>query len=235
MRGLDGGTGQPAETAQLKNPFIMKHAMKIPLLLQAVISLGLVSCSPVFSDLQSARTVGQGRVEVTPHYTSASVSDGESSESIQRHIGLQAAIGITPRFDIRIRYENAWLEGAGFGDGISILAVGPKVSLLENHIALSVPMGRALGEGTLESWQIHPTLILSLPAIPDKIDVTLAPKYLMRLCGECENFIAVNMGLAISSNLRNWAIRPEFGLLYNPGEPGHFAQFSVGVSKSLGQ
>src|SRR5690606_16090129 len=190
----------------------MKHAMKFPLLLLAAISLGLAGCSPVFSDLQSARTVGQGRVELTPHYTSASVSDGESSEGIQRHVGLQAAIGITPRFDIRLRYENVWLNDTGFGDGISLLAIGPKVSLLENHIALSVPIGRALGEGTLESWQIHPTLILTLPAVPDKLDVTLAPKYLVSLCSDCENYIAVNMGLAISSNLRKWAIRPEFGL-----------------------
>lgn len=192
------------------------------------------SCAPVFSELQSARTVGQNRAEFTPMYSSTSFGEDGESNGIQDHIGMHVAYGVTEEIDIRARIERLWLKDGSFSDGVSIIALGPKISLVENQIAFSLPIGRALGENTNDSWQLQPSLLFSAQAITDKLEFTVAPKYVVQACKGCENLVAVNFGFAISDNLNTWAIRPEYGLIYNPNETGHYAHFSVGVSAAIG-
>lgn len=205
------------------------------LTLAAILIAALPGCAPVFSELQSARTVGQNRFEFTPSYSSVAMTAESETDGIQNHIGLRAAYGITPRMDLRMVYERVWLKEDDFGDGVDVIGLGPKFSLVENMVAVSLPVGRAFGEETDDTWQFHPTVLLTLPAIPDKLDITLAPKYLFTFCEDCDDLIAVNLGLALSNNLKKWAVRPEYGLLYNPGEDGHFSQFSIGVTYSFGK
>lgn len=196
----------------------------------------LQSCAPVFSELQSARTVGKNRFELTPSYSTVSFTSDKETDGIQNHLGLRAAYGITPKLDLRFAYERIWPKEEGeFSDGVDVVGIGPKVSLVENMVAVSLPVGRALGEDSKDSWQFHPTLLLTLPAVPDKFDITLAPKYLFTFCEDCEDLVAVNLGLALSSDLKKWAIRPEYGMLFNPGEEGHFGQFSLGVTVAFGK
>ncbi|MFT5168160.1 MAG: AraC-like DNA-binding protein [Saprospiraceae bacterium] len=66
-----------------------------------------------------------------------------------------------------------------------------------------------------------------------KSKTTFAPKYLMTLCNNCDDLIAFNLGAAFSNNFDKWAVRPEYGLLFNLGESGHFAHFSLGFSFNL--
>jgi hypothetical protein len=159
------------------------------------------------------------------------VEEGDSDKA-QNQFGLQAAFGISPSVDIRARYEYIWLPDSD-GENISVIGLGPKFSLLKDHISLYVPVGRALGEGTTETWEMHPTFLFSLALKKDIVDLNLSPKVIIPFCEECETLFAINMGLSISSDLNKWAIRPEFGLLYNPGETGHASQFSIGVSRIL--
>lgn len=197
--------------------------------------LVLQSCAPVFSELQSARTVGQNHVEVTPSYTSTSVTSEGETAGIQNHLGIQVAYGITDFLDFRARYENIWAKGGGLFEGsISVIGFGPKVSIVENRVAFSLALGRALGEGSSETWQLHPTLLLTQPIIEDKIEATLSPKYLITFCEGCDNLFAFNLGLSLSSDLEKWAIRPEYGILLPPGGGGFYSQFSLGISTTFG-
>jgi len=191
------------------------------------------SCAPVFSDLQSARLVGKGNVEATPSYSTVGFSEEGESEGIQNHVGLQLAYGISSKIDLRLRYEYIWLkEGEDYSK--SVIGLGPKFSLLENKIAFYLPVGRALGEETSETWQLHPTLLLTFPAMEDKLDISFSSKYLIAFCEDCDNLVAFNLGLALSKNVKRWAIRPEYGLLFNPGESGRFYHFSIGFSGVIG-
>jgi hypothetical protein len=202
-----------------------------------LIGLGLLilqGCAPVFSELQSARTVGDNRVEFTPSISTVDYTEDGEREGLQNHIGLQAAYGITDKIDIRARYERIWIKEEGIDEGVSVFGIGPKFSLLENKIALYIPIGRAFGDETEETWQIHPTLLLTYPAVEDKLDITLSPKYLITLCEGCEDLIAVNLGLSFGNDLKQWSIRPEYGILFNPGESGYFGQFSIGYSTTFG-
>jgi hypothetical protein len=60
------------------------------------------------------------------------------------------------------------------------------------------------------------------------------PKYIFLFCEDCQDLGAINLSLAVSSDLSKWAIRPEYGQLYEFGENGHVGQFSIGLSKTFG-
>ena len=183
-------------------------------------------CAPVFSELQSARTVGKNNIEATPFYTTTS--------GIQDHLGLQASYGVSSKVDIRARYEEIW---AGIYDKgthekpVTVIGIGPKYRLIKNKMAFSVPLGRALGENHKDSWQVQPAMLLTLPAIKNKIEFTLSPKYLI-IFGKPKDLPAVNLGASFSTNLDKWALRPEYGMLFYRGGENE-RQFSVGLSFTL--
>ena len=191
-------------------------------------------CVPVFSELQSARTVGQNRIEIAPSFSSVHYSEEGETDGAQNHMGMQVAYGITPNIDVRARYEYLWTINDAFEEGVHIFGIGPKFGIVKDKIAFYAPIGRALGEDYKDSWQLHPTLLLTLPVMRDKIDITLSPKYLLLFCEDCDDLIAINLGLSFSTNLHKWAIRPEYGLLFDPGESGYYGHFSIGLSTTFG-
>jgi hypothetical protein len=195
----------------------------------------LTSCAPVFSELQSARTVGENRIEVTPSFSTVNFTEDGESDGVQNHLGIQSAYGISSKLDIRLRYEYIWLQDDNGDNDAHVLGIGPKYSLLENKIAIAVPFGRAFGEATKDTWQVHPTFLFTIPAIKDNLDINLSPKYLLTLCRDCDDYIAINLGLSFSNDFTKWAIRPEYGILFDPGESGHFAHFSIGFSTAFGR
>ncbi len=196
-----------------------------------LVSILFQNCAPVFSELQDARTAGKGNIELTTAYGSTNLVEEGDGSKVQNQLGLQAAFGVSPAVDIRARFEYVWVES----EHVSVIGIGPKFSLLKDHIAFSLPVGRALGEGSTDTWQLHPTLLFSIPLKKNIIDLNLSSKYLYSFCEDCEGLVAFNMGFSISNDLNSWAIRPEYGLLYNPDAAGHYSQFSIGVSKVFGK
>jgi hypothetical protein len=197
-------------------------------------ALAAAACAPVFSDLQSARLAGRGRVEVTPSASSVS-SDGVE---VQHHFGLQLATGVHDRVDLRLRYEHVRVDGGdelGGSHGVDVVGFGPKLGLVQDRLALAVPVGFAFGEDvdSGETWQIQPTLIGSLPVVKH-VELTAAGKYIVPLSAEdADSLVALNIGLGLGPADR-WVVRPEVGFLWNPGEEGHFVHLSLGFSFLLG-
>jgi len=213
----------------------MKTSLLISASITIVSAVLFQSCSSSFSELQGARLVGKGKTEITPYYTSVSGGgDGETS-GIQNQIGVNTAVGLSPKMDLRMRMENIWLKEGEFTDGLVVVGAGPKLSVVENVMAFYLPVGRALGEGTSESWEIQPTVLLTWPAIQNKLDINLTPKYIITPCEDCADFVATNLGFAVSSDLSRWALRAEYGYLWDPGETGHNSQFSIGFSSTFGK
>jgi hypothetical protein len=183
-------------------------------------------CAPIFSDLQGARLVGPGNIEATPGFSSVYISENGKSEQVQNHLGLQAGIGILSSLDLRLRYERVLdydLNAVGFG---------PKIALVKDRVAFYVPVGFAFGEDvkSSETWETHPTLLFTFP-VAKSFELNPSAKVLIPLSGERDTLFAFNLGAAVG-NVRKWAIRPEVGLCFNPGESGFFWQFSIGLSLS---
>jgi len=205
-----------------------------------VLSTVVSACAPVFSDLQSAKLVGKGRVEATPGFSSVSGSSGGcsncstqaagDSSHVQNHGGLQLATGVDDKVDLRVRYEHVWVDD---GPGVNVLGFGPKIQLFKNYAALYVPVGFAFGGGvdSSESWAVHPTLLLTGQVHP-AVELNWAAKYLVPLSEEGgDNLLAFNLGLGLGPPKGRWTLRPEFGWLIDPGEgEGHYTQFSIGLS-----
>jgi hypothetical protein len=207
----------------------------IQLSLVMVCTYALQSCAPVFSELQSARTVGKNNFEVTPSGSITNFKVDGEGERVQNNLGIQMAYGVTPRFDVRLRYERLWIPGEdNFKDGFNVIGLAPKYSLLKDRIAFSLLLGKGIGDELRDTWEIHPTMLFSLPLLEDKIDFNFSPKYLIRLAEENSNFMALNTGLSVSGDLKKWSFKPEFGILFSPGDSGFYSHLSLGFSYTFG-
>ncbi|MBN7803198.1 sterol desaturase family protein [Algoriphagus aestuariicola] len=208
-----------------RNPFSTPRIVSRPhgnplLALVTILTISVfdTACVPVFSDLQSARLVGKGQVEVTPYYTSTGM---ESESDGANHVGANFAVGLSPKVDLRGRLEANWIKE---GSTDYIIGMGPKASLMENRIAAFLPIGYATNS---EVFQLQPTMLFTLPFAKEKLEATLAPKYLISLCEDCESNFATNFGLGFSPNFDRWAVRAEYGRMFAEDGVG---QFSLGIS-----
>ncbi|MBN3518994.1 hypothetical protein JYB62_03185 [Algoriphagus lutimaris] len=181
----------------------------------------LVSCVPVFSDLQSARTLKKGNFEGTPYYTNTGANSEDKGAS---HTGINFGIGLSENIDIRGRLEYLWLNGVE-DSGTFILGVGPKIGIIPDRISFFFPVGTTTQGGI---WQLQPTLFFTQPVVQDKFEITIAPKYIFSLCEDCGNNLTTNLGLAFSKDLNKYAWRVEYGRLIQQG--GGVGQFSLGYS-----
>jgi hypothetical protein len=190
----------------------------------AFLVIATYSCAPVFSTLQSAKMVGKGNFEVAPHFTTtSSTSDGET-DHVQNHYGFQLGYGISDRFDVSARYEYITMANA------NIFGIGPKASLVKDRIAAYLPVGFAFGGdiGGIQEFEVQPTVLFTLP-VGQYIEINPSVKSII---GD-DFYMAFNLGLGLSSDFNKYAIRPEYGMLFNPGEKGHLGQFSIGLSFKL--
>lgn len=197
------------------------------------------ACAPVFSELQSARTAGKNKTEVTAGYSYISAVDqGENGErqreNVQDHIGLQVAYGITENFDMRMRLEHLWV--ADEGGNTNIIGIGPKYEFIDNWLSFYVPVGFAFGgdieDGISDTWEVHPTMLLTIPAHKN-IELNTSTKYIHALQKDGWRFMAFNLGLGLSTDLTKYVIRPEVGWAWdvqNGGSDDPFRQFSVGLT-----
>jgi hypothetical protein len=191
----------------------------------------LSACAPVFSDLQSAKVLEPGRVEITPSasYVSSSCDPDDDCGHIQDHFGAQVGVGVLKSVELRGRYEH--VSVIEDGPSAEVVGFGPKIGLVKDRLAFYVPIGRGFGgeaeAGLDKSWAVLPTLLATVPAHRN-VEVNASAKYLVPLQGG-DDLLAFNLGLGVG-DLERWAIRPEVGLLVDPGDEGRFFHLSLGLS-----
>lgn len=196
-----------------------------------ILILPFTGCVAPFSEMQGAGMVGPGRTEITPAYSYVQWSDEGEREKVQDDFALHVATGLNQRTDLRMRYEMVKLDE----NVVHVLAAGPKFSVLPQRLALYTPVGFGFGSDveSSETWQFHPTLLYTMPVSP-QLEVNTSAKAQIPLnAGDEDNLLAFNLGLAMGPDLAEWAIRPEVGMLINPGEDGSFWHFSLGFSRTF--
>ena len=188
-----------------------------------------VACAPVFSDLQSARMLPRGDVEITPQGTSTWFSDPDESEHVQNHVGLQVGVGVSDRAEVRVRYERIDLAD----DGANLVAAGPKVGLVPDRLALHLPIAVAFGGGgdgdRSSFWAAQPALIATFP-VSDFVELSPSVKYTIPINDE-DGFrgLALNLGLGFGRRDGMLVVRPEAGVMFAPDDVRYY-QASVGLS-----
>ena len=198
-------------------------------------SVAASACAPVFSDLQSARTLPPGKVELTPQATSTSFRDDDESEHVQDHLGAQVAVGVAERVELRGRYERILVDDSGGGqDGVhaNVVGFGPKVALVRDRVSLYVPVGLAFGNDieSRETLTLQPTVLASFPA-GNYVEINTSAKANLPLDDEGDMFrgFGVNLGLGLGPRGGAWSIRPEAGVLFAKDDV-KYLHASIGVS-----
>ncbi|MEN2282996.1 hypothetical protein AAGF08_12710 [Algoriphagus sp. SE2] len=135
-------------------------------------------------------------------------------------------IGLNGAIDIRGKIDRNWLSDEE-NSSSTVIGIGPKFSLVPNRIAFFLPAVRGSGDGASNTWQMQPTLFLTQPIIPEKLEVTLSTKYLANLYSECGGQFAANLGISASKDFNKMAWRLEFGKIFKGGSIG---QLSLGKS-----
>lgn len=195
-------------------------------------------CAAPFSDLQDARIVAKGKVQVTPSFSLNTQSLEGETEHVQNIFGGQAAFGVTDNAELRAGFARVDWKRNG---GVNVFGLGPKFCLVRDRLAAYFPVGFAFDDEvkTAETWETHPTLIFT--AQPHRVvEINPSAKLLLPLSsGGSPNVardprIVLNLGFGISNDHEVWALRPEIGLLFNPGDDGVWAAYSLGVSFSPG-
>lgn len=199
----------------------------------AALALGTQGCY-VYSAFQGARTLDPGRVSLAPSASIVTFSlDGESSW-MTTQFGARGAVGLGGRWEVQSRYERVGLHepDSGESSGYNYLDLGFKYGIVEDILAVGMPLGFMFGDYVDEgdSWQLHPSLFLTLP-VSRSLDVNLSTIGLYFLNDGDDDFLwAFNGGLGIRPRDGRFSLLPELGLLIDPGEDGHFWHWGVGAA-----
>ncbi|TNE68464.1 MAG: hypothetical protein EP344_01320 [Bacteroidetes bacterium] len=185
---------------------------------------------PINTSFESARMLQKGAGELTGHYTYYTVHDDESTEGINNNFGLRLGYGIADAVDIKARYERLVPKEEG-ASGINYIDLAPKVALWPGRIAGTVPVGVYFDDEDHE-WVISPKLLFTLPA-NDQFEATFAAKADIFPEEGADDYLGFNLGFGISNNLNRWALRPEVGVLINPGESGSSWAWGIGFNAIL--
>lgn len=204
-------------------------------LVLAFIFISFAGCVAPFSDLQSARILGPGNFEVTPGYSSVSFTDEGETQHLQDHFGIQAGFGILDFLDLRARYERISADIDEETYGLNVIGFGPKLRLIEDWLAFYVPIGFAFGEDidVSETWQVHPTLLATWP-LSKSFEIIPSAKVMIPFSEDLRTLYAFNLGMAIGTDVRKWAVRPEVGICTRFDDTGYCLQFSIGFTLSSG-
>ncbi len=198
----------------------------------------LSSCVvPVNSFMEGARTLGEGKVELTGSYARYSVTDDGETEDANQNLGLRLGVGLSERFDLKLRYVRLFSSFEDSPD-VNYLALAPKLSLIEKRLALSAPTGLyfASDDGESEStFFISPRIIFSIVSPNDQTELSISSKVDFYFEEDAKPYIGFNLGGGFSSDLDRWAIRPEVGYMISTerGSSGAVLTFGVGLTKTL--
>ena len=189
----------------------------------------LSGCASVFSDYQSAKMAGKGKVEITPSVTSVSRFVNKENDHAHNNIGGELAVGIHNRIDVRFGYMYLDTEGDG---GFNVVGFGPKISLSPDKVALYLPVGFGFNDSLepSETWELHPTLLFT-GTISDVFEITPSVKAIFPLTNsDLDVLIAFNVGAGIGDYDGLFIFRPEIGVLTSPGDKGIFWAAGVGLT-----
>lgn len=197
-------------------------------MLAFVLAVSLFSFTRCIVPYESARMLPKGGTELKAAYTYVRVTERGEGEKLNDGLGLGLGYGVTNRVNLKVRYERISVEE---GASINYLVFGPKIALIPNKIAAMLPIGAYFEEGE-STWGIHPALLFTANQ-NNKVEGTFGLRGDIFFEEGAETLLGLNFGLGLSQNLDVWAIRPDFGLVFNPGERGAFLTFGIGAQYNI--
>ena len=207
----------------LKNSFI------------SIFSILIFDCAPITSEMQSAKTLGQGGMEISLNSGKTSMQSESSDDEmeldidgeVQSNSGASLAYGVTDNIDLRARYESIEITAMPSEVAFSMFSFGVKYGILEDQLALFLPytMYNSDDDSTDAAKVISPTLLYT-HTLKDKYELNPSVKYIFPFGDTAEDNdpgIAYNLGFGYHIN-NKFTLRGEWGQ-FIPSESEDDAKF----------
>ena len=183
-----------------------------------------------FSLFQSARMLPPGYGSITPSLSRLATIDGRDLDYTDRFsvADLQIRYGLE-KWEMGYRISRINLE-----DGYQFLSFDPKIPIVRDRLAFLLPTGFFFGENidSMESIQIHPAFIASIPFGNSKQLLNLALKGIVPLDEPADHFTGINIGFSLADEeTAGMTVHPEIGLFTDPGGNYYF-HWGMGLSFS---
>ncbi len=222
--------------------------MKNKVLLLAIISILLTGCfAPVNLTYESANTLSKGEVEVQGNYSKYYEPWGSSIQSdffnTNNNFGAKVGYGIHDRYTIKLRYEHIALETdydielydlSELSDYISVnyVEIENKFKFKHANVAIGAPIGYysfwVNNKVKNSFFTLDPRVYFTFFSSTNKFELNLIPKAHIWLVDGLIFNPGISLGFGFSSDLKKWAIRPEFGF-------DGYASFGISLNLNLSQ
>ena len=140
----------------------------------------------------------------------------EGLVQLNNNLGFSLGYGFSDKFNLNFRYEylNVKYESDFWGinvaaEKVNYFGLSSKINLKKDKIALGVPVGVYFSDGEYFGVVLDPMLYLTLRT-SNKFELNVIPKVHIGT-QDISIMPGLSMGLGLSKNLDNWAIRPEVG------------------------
>lgn len=188
-----------------------------------------------FNTFDRARPLDQGAFVTTVSFAKQYFSYDGETEDISNTYGLVSGFGVTDEFSINLGWASYDLLNSYFKNfKVKYYIVKPKYSMLEGKIALGMPFGVVISkfkesdESETETY-IAPEFMFNYP-VNDIFEFGANARIIIPFVEDANTLIRIDVAFGLSHDLSLWAIRPEFGILFDPGEEGMY--FTPGVAVS---
>ncbi|MEW6749859.1 MAG: hypothetical protein AB1505_02655 [Candidatus Latescibacterota bacterium] len=184
-----------------------------------------------FSTFQTARLLRPGEWSITPSLSRQALVDDGDADDLWSALEVQARRGISRRLEAGLK-----LGRIGLADGYQFASAGPKVAIVPERLAFLLPVGLFFGsdQQTGESFQVHPTLLGSVP-LDRAVELEVAAKRLVFLGGVSDDVWAASVGLEAGRPADPVTLHPEIGVLRTAGGGGWLLQWGLGLVVPLGR
>lgn len=163
---------------------------------------------PPAGNVQDARLVGKGNVRATAFWSGLeSTGDGEG-EKVADEFGALLGVGVGDKTEFQLRFER--FDFADDDYGYEFLSLGPKIGLIEDRLALLIPLGLYLGGDieSMETFQIQPGL-LETALLNQYFEINASQRLILPFNQDLLTWLNLGFGVGLSTDLDRWAILPE--------------------------
>lgn len=174
-----------------------------------VLALGMTACLPVTNTYQTARVLEPGQVEVTAGLARAQGTHYQDDDYGETQVTAQVNTGLADGLEGRV------LVGLING-GMVPVAVAVKGELIEDTLAFDLPVGTMFGAGRPSGYlSAHPALIGGHRFNQNiEVNASVRASFFVGLIGDGDGVgpFSTTLGLGLSPDLDQWAVRPEVGV-----------------------
>lgn len=210
--------------------------MKKLILLILIIYVNILSAQ-LFNTFDRANALGKGKAEVATTFSHTSTYFDGEYENGDNFYGVRAGFGINKNWSIKTRWEHYRIKIVeDVTATTNVFSVIPLYTLNNNRISLGMPLGTIITEVlnfTERTFFISPQFTYTYP-FSKSFDVGGTTRFIIPFENGSESIISLNTGCGISRDLNKWAVRPEFGFAFSPGDDGLVFNSGIAFSYNFG-